>query len=139
MFLSTQRTMVLGFTQDVPYLLPLNYGFLPGTTGVFYFHGALSGKKIELMGKGVQASFVVYQEGLVITGPSACDWGMNYSSVMGEGYLEIVSDPEEKKKGLDCLMAQFQAPIPYGYDEKVFLRTQVFKLTINNLTAKDKH
>lgn len=37
----------------------------------------------------------------------ACDWGMNYESIMGSGSMTIVSDPEERRRGLDLIMAHY--------------------------------
>ena len=73
----------------------------------------------------------------LITGPMACDWGMNYESVMGTGDITIVSDPEERRRGLDLIMAH------YGNASPAYLPAQlevalVLKLAITEMTGKRK-
>lgn len=138
-FLRSCRTLILGFSgSEAPYLLPINYGYLPGPPGEFYFHGAASGKKIDLMGPGVQVGFTVFREGELITGPQACDWGMNFMSVIGQGWLACLDTPEEKRRGLDILMSHFGSPGPHSYEEGHFSHTRVFRLRITEISAKEK-
>lgn len=137
-FLRENKTVVLGLPdKDNPvYVLPLNYGFeAPGT---LWFHGAPVGRKLDLIGQGLTVGFTVYREGLVETGPQACDWGMKFQSVVGQGHLEIVTDESQKRRGLDCLMTQFKAPAPYQYESKLFQYTTVMKLSIQEVTGKEK-
>jgi uncharacterized protein len=73
----------------------------------------------------------------LVTGPMACDWGMNYESIMGTGNIAIVTDSDERRQGLDAIMAH------YGNSSPVYLaeslkETVVLKLTIMEMTGKRK-
>lgn len=79
-------------TDTVPYILPVNFGMEPdGMT--LYIHGAREGAKYALIEKDNRASFELdCTHGLVLEN-GACS--INYESVIGWGYLEDVTEPEE--------------------------------------------
>ncbi len=120
-----------------PYALAVNFGYLAGSPPVLYFHCARQGKKLDLIQANPKAAFIIDRELGLITGPMACDWGMNYESIMGSGNMTIVSDPEERKRGLDLIMAQYGNSSP-AYSPQSLEDTLVLKLTITEMTGKRK-
>ena len=125
--------------ENIPYIVCLNYGYswkkeLP----VLYFHCAHEGKKIEQM---EQNNYICFQldtdhELEYIHEKKHCT--MHYSSIVGMGYLEVVRDEKERKKGLDLLMKQYNNPVPEYYPPHSMTRTTVLKLRVTELTAKKK-
>jgi uncharacterized protein len=120
-----------------PYALALNFGYHPGSPPVLYFHCAKAGKKLDLIRANPRAAFIIDQELELITGPMACDWGMNYESVMGTGGMTIVTGPEERRRGLDLIMAHYGNSSP-AYLPASLEDTLVLKLTTTEITGKRK-
>jgi uncharacterized protein len=120
-----------------PYALAPNFGYQPGSPPSLYFHCARQGKKLDLIQGNPKAAFIIDRALELKTGPMACDWGMNYESIMGTGCIMIVTDSQERKRGLDTIMAQ------YGYSAPVYApesleHTVVLRLTISEMTGKRK-
>lgn len=124
---------------NTPYIVALNFGYewndeLP----VFYFHCAHEGKKIDLMKQNslvclqldVDHEFEYIEEKVYCT--------MNYGSVIAMGKLELVTNEEERVKGLDLIMQHADRPIPKEYPESSLKRTTVLRYTATELTAKQK-
>lgn len=119
---------------QVPYLLPVNFGMEPdGMT--LYIHGAGKGTKYDLIAKDNRASFEMdCTHGLVLE-EQGHECTMNYESVIGWGYLDELTDYEEKLHALMRIMAQYHseefpfnpAPIPY---------TRILRLRVQERTAK---
>jgi uncharacterized protein len=120
-----------------PYALALNFGYLPGPPPTLYFHCARQGKKLDLIQVNPKAAFIIDRDLELKTGPMACDWGMNYESVMGTGCIAIVLDPAERKLGLDAIMAHYGNSSP-TYAPESLEHTVVLKITIAELTGKRK-
>jgi uncharacterized protein len=120
-----------------PYALALNFGYQAGSAPALYFHCARQGKKLDLIRANPKAAFIIDRELGLVTGPVACDWGMNYESIMGTGKMTIVSNLEERKRGLNLIMAQYGSTSP-TYSPQSLKDTLVLKLTINEMTGKRK-
>jgi nitroimidazol reductase NimA-like FMN-containing flavoprotein (pyridoxamine 5'-phosphate oxidase superfamily) len=118
-----------------PYALALNFGYQPSSAPVLYFHCAKEGRKLDLIRANPRAAFIIDRALELITGPMACDWGMDYESIMGAGCITIVTDPQERKRGLDIIMAHYGNPSP-AYAPESLQQTVVLKLTISEMTGK---
>ena len=120
------------FDDDYPYVVPLNYGH---KNNALYFHCALEGRKIELIKKNNKVAFEIEQAYEVIKNDVSCRWTTRYRSVMGTGTIEIISDFNKKKEGLDVIM-QHHGKHDNEYSKKGVDSILVLKLTINSLSAK---
>jgi hypothetical protein len=120
-----------------PYALALNFGYRSGSQPMLYFHCAREGKKLDLIRANPRAAFVIDRPLELVTGPMACDWGMNYESVMGTGRMTLVNDPKERKLGLDLIMAHYDNFHP-AYLPESLEKTLVLKLTVEEMTGKKK-
>ena len=94
---------------DLPYIIPLNFGMnIENNQLVLYFHGALEGKKIELMKQDPRATFemdcnhqfILYEERMSCT--------MGYESVIGHGTIEFI-EADKKYEALKILMRQYHS------------------------------
>ena len=130
------RVCQLAFTaKPVPYLVTLNYGY---HDGALYFHAATEGRKIDLIRQQGQAAFTVALDLELITGENACDWTGRFQSVVGHGEMVLFASAEEKRQGLDRLMAHYSDE-DFSYPDKMIRATAVFKLVISEMTAKQSH
>lgn len=120
-----------------PYVVALNFGYQSGSPPALYFHCARQGKKLDLIRTNPRAAFMIDRALELKTGPMACDWGMNYESIMGTGQVIIVADLEERKRGLDLIMAHYGNSSPVYLPESL-KDTVVLKLTVAEMTGKRK-
>ncbi len=86
-----------------PYIVPLNYGY---KDNALYFHCAKVGKKMDLINIDNNVCFEIVQSREIIKGVNLCDWFKKFRSIIGYGNIEIITDNDEKEKGLDILMQQ---------------------------------
>ncbi len=121
---------------NVPYIVTMNFGYSGGESRCFYFHCANEGKKLEMIRKNSFVCFEMDTDHRVYSGEKGCDWGMNYSSLVGYGNISIVTDIEMKITGLDCIMKQYGGEKKFTYDEKVLTRTTILRLDITEMTGK---
>jgi uncharacterized protein len=122
---------------NLPYIVPLNFGIQPGNPMVLYFHCAPQGRKLDIIRRNNRACFEVEINTKIITGKEACDWSMQYRSVIGFGRLEIVQSDEEKIHGLNVLMEHYAGDGPFEYDPKLLARMVVLKLIVEEISGKE--
>ncbi len=118
--------------EPVPYLIPLNYGY---REGALYFHSALIGRKIDLLRQNPQVAFEISIDLGIVEGEKACDWSARYRSVLGQGRIEFLEEPEEKRRGLDVIMAQYGKG-DFSYPEAAVKNTCIYRLVIAEMTGK---
>jgi nitroimidazol reductase NimA-like FMN-containing flavoprotein (pyridoxamine 5'-phosphate oxidase superfamily) len=118
---------------DLPYIVPMNYGF---SGGALFFHTARVGKKTALIQQNKRVCFEIEYAAEVIRHEQSCSWSTRYRSVIGYGTLEIITDAEEKKKGLDAIMAHYGKKDNNQYHDPYVARIFVLKLTIDQISGK---
>lgn len=121
-----------------PYVLPLNYGYeFQGDRLTLYFHGALAGRKYELLKEGVHpAGFALHCRSRLLPGETAQETSYAYQSLVGEGWVRQLMEPEEKRHGLEVLMACLTQR-PWEIQDAVLLHTAVFALDVEHFEAKE--
>jgi nitroimidazol reductase NimA-like FMN-containing flavoprotein (pyridoxamine 5'-phosphate oxidase superfamily) len=120
------------FDEEYPYVIPLNYGY---KNNALYIHCATGGKKIDLIRKNNKACFEIEDSYKILEDEVSCKWTTKYRSVIGNGKIEIISDFEEKKKGLDVIMTQ-HGKKENLYHKKLVDRVLILKLNIKDVTGK---
>lgn len=130
----------IAFAVDgIPYIVTMNFGYIWKDNLILYFHCAKEGKKLELMRKNNTVCFEMDTDHEIVEAANACDWGMKYRSIVGLGSLESITDENEKKKGLDCIMDHYGFNGKKQYDEKVLHTTEILRLTVIEFTGKKKN
>jgi uncharacterized protein len=122
---------------NVPYIVTMNFGY-SGENGKIYFHSAGEGRKIDMILKNNYVCFELDTNHVLHEGSKACDFGMSYSSVVGYGYITIVSDPAERISGLNQIMSHYTGKSGFSYNQSVLERTMVLRLDISGMTGKKK-
>ncbi len=120
-------------SNNMPYVVPVNYGY---KDNVIYFHCALEGKKIDILKANENVAFEIVSEQELVVGKEACNYTAKYSSVFGTGIAEIITNKDEKIKGLDILMSQYNKEISFTYKEKAVDKVHVIKINIKEITGK---
>lgn len=143
-FLEEARIGVVGMNaDDYPYAVPVNFVWYDGS---IYFHGAGSGKKVDLLQEEPPVCFTVYEEYGTTVDPAPCNADTSYMSVMFFGKIKKVTDFEEAATVLWKIVEKFMP----GYYNKPLtpkfieiyksdmddMPTSVYKLTPDDITAK---
>jgi nitroimidazol reductase NimA-like FMN-containing flavoprotein (pyridoxamine 5'-phosphate oxidase superfamily) len=115
-----------------PYIVPMNYGY---ADGVLYFHGASEGRKLDLIRKNNKVAFEIEQGYEVVKKEVSCRWTTKYRSIIGVGKIEIVTDFDEKRKGLDIIMSHHGRE-ENEYEDNLIENIVVLKLIVESFTAK---
>ena len=127
--------LALNDEEGYPYILPLNFGEkdVDGQL-TLYFHGAMEGKKYELMEKDPRASFEMDCSHELFMNDEKMSCTMKYESVIGRGRLELVPE-EEKEEALAILMRHYhQEDFPFG--RAAMPKKKVFRLVVEQMTGK---
>ena len=120
------------FDENYPYIVPLNFGY---KDNALYFHCALEGKKLDLIKKNNKVAFEIEQSHEIIKDEVSCKWTTKYRSIIGNGKIYIISDKNEKIRGLNIIMQQ-HGKHDNIYNKNAVKNVFVLKLEIENLTAK---
>lgn len=121
--------------EGYPYIVPLNFGMLVKEDRVeLYFHGAAEGKKYELIARDNRAAFEMDCGHLLELDEEQGNCTMNYESVIGRGFVEMVPD-DEKYESLRLLMSHYRQE-DFPFNQKVIPRTNVFRLVVTEMTGK---
>lgn len=93
-FLSENRIGVLCLPDEKnPYGIPLAYFYEPGTV---YLTLGRSGRKLACISRNPHAAFTVYRVPEAFGSPGSMSW----TSVICEGVLENITDPDELEKAV---------------------------------------
>ncbi len=127
------------FDQEYPYIVPLHYGYeLVDGTLVFFMHSAESGQKLALIRNNANVCIELDCDiELISGGDNPCEYGSAFASVIGWGRAEIVSDEEEKIKGLRLLMEN-QTGRDFEIDSSMASSVAVIKVVVSEFMAKSR-
>jgi hypothetical protein len=117
---------------DEPYVVPLSFGYADGT---FYFHSALAGRKIEILGRNNRVCLELEAGVALKPGAKACEWGVGFRSVIGFGRAVLVEDPEARRRALDIIMGHY-AQGPFEYSDAALAKTAVIRVDVERMTGK---
>ncbi len=124
----------LGLADDgMPYVVPMNFGL---GEQCLYLHCAREGLKLDILRRNNRVCFEMDLLREIKTGPEACGWSARYESVIGFGRAVFLSDPEEKRRGLDRIMSHYGAKGPFTYPDESLAKTEVIRIDIDRLTGK---
>jgi len=144
-FLTNTRIGVVGMVDgDMPYTVPVNYVWHNGS---IYFHGMGSGRKEDILSKGPNVSFTVYEEVGTVTDPVPCKADTAYMSVMIFGKVEKTASFDEAAGALQKILDKYMPgfynhPMSASFVEKYRSAhdnkgVAVYKITPSDMTAKE--
>ncbi|MCH5185180.1 MAG: pyridoxamine 5'-phosphate oxidase family protein [Oscillospiraceae bacterium] len=122
---------------DFPYIVPLNFAYTAAGKQIeFYVHGAMAGRKYELMNKNKKCSFEMDIPLGMDCIAERKDVTMRYKCVMGTADITFL-DGDEKQSAIDnIIMNRYEETRNFDYNRKTVAVTAVAKLTVIDLTAK---
>jgi nitroimidazol reductase NimA-like FMN-containing flavoprotein (pyridoxamine 5'-phosphate oxidase superfamily) len=117
---------------DRPYIVPLSFGY---DGAALYFHGALEGKKIDILRKNSNVCFEFDSDGEPIQLDQGCNWSVRYKSVIGYGKARLLEDADSKHRALDIIMRHYSAE-SFEYPEEAVNKTAIIRVDIETVTGK---
>ena len=137
--LDTAKVMHLGVAVDnEPNVVPMNYGCTwENGKMVLYLHSALQGKKLDMIRTNPRVFFEMDCDLTPFEGEKPCQYGLAYSSVMGQGTARIVEDVEEKIRAMSVLM-KTQTGKDFSFNERLVSIVAVIRIDVEEYTAKHR-
>jgi len=125
------------FDDSFPYVVPLHYGYEFKDGNLYFFlHSAKEGHKLDLIRQNPNVCIELECDVEPVSGGEIpCKYGSTYGSVIGRGKAEILTDTNEKIRGLEMLM-QHQIGRSFHIDKTMAESVEVIKISITNFTAK---
>lgn len=121
---------------EFPYIVPLNFAYtVENGRLAFYVHGAMAGRKYELMQNG-KCSFEMDIPLQMECIYEKKDVTMRYKSVMGTAEVTFLSGDDKQKAVDEILMARYEKTRNFEYNRAALERTAVAKLSVIEITAK---
>ena len=127
-------TLSLADEEGRPYGVPIS----PAREGEYiWFHGARDGRKMALLAGNPKGHLTCVGEVRLVPARFTT-W---YQSAMAEGEIEMVTEPEERRHGLEVISRKFAPEAMKSFQEeadKGLERTAVFRMRIRSLTGKGR-
>lgn len=121
--------------KEYPYIVPVNYGMqLEENKIALYFHGAMEGKKYQLMEKNPKVCFEVDCNHGLYTSQEKGNCTMAYESVIGFGTIHTI--PDEEKYDALCILMKHYHKEDFAFNQAVMPQTRVWKLVVDSCTGK---
>jgi uncharacterized protein len=116
-----------------PYLVPLSFGY---DGRALFFHTAVEGRKIDYFRANNRVCFE-FERGVRLKADEqrACKWSIAFESVIGDGIIEELTDPEAKRNGLNQIMRHYSGK-EWDFDSNALARTRVWEVTIASICGK---
>jgi uncharacterized protein len=118
---------------DTPYLVPVNFGY---RDDCLYIHSSSKGKKIDIIKHNSRVCFEMESDVEIVRAEAPCDWTVRYYSVIGFGRAYIVTDYEEKVRGLNAIMEHYSGVPSFQFPEPKVNRVAVIRVNIDSMTGK---
>lgn len=134
--LETCKVCRLGIPDEVPYIVPMNFGFSWDGHLTLYFHSAPRGRKIDLMIRNPKVSFEMDCDHRLVEGSTACRYTYKYASLVGEGTVRFLKDYDEKLRALKAVMRRVTGTDEYVYDEPAVVSVAVFAVDVTDVVGK---
>ena len=122
---------------DFPYIVPVNFAYtVEGAQICFYIHGAMAGRKYEMLTNKPYCSFEMDIPLEMDCMVDIKDVTMRYKSVMGKCKATFL-EGEERQSAIDnIIMARYEETKNFDYNKDAVSRTAVVKLTVTEISAK---
>jgi len=123
----------IGLADDgEPYIVPVCFGY---EKNALYFHGALAGRKVELIRKNNRVSFEMETDVAIVSGDGPCGWTAKYRSVIGVGRACILQSDEEKTHGLKVIMGQYSEK-DFNFPKERLDSVLVVRIDVESIAGK---
>jgi len=118
------------------YIVPLNFGYdILDDEIVLYFHGALEGRKIDIINRNPSVGFEMDTDYELIESEQACGFSSRWKSIIGTGKAEILNSVEDKIHAFDRIMAHYSNKT-WSFNEKMTNHVCLFRVVVSQYSCK---
>ncbi len=128
----------LGIAAEVPYIVPMNFGYEWSDRLTLYFHSAPKGRKIDLLAERPRVAFEMDCDHKLVEGSTACRYTYRYASITGEGRVRFLDDYADKLDALKAIMRRVTGTDAFEYDEPAVRSVAVFAVDAERVTGKKR-
>ncbi len=126
---------------DFPYIVPVNFSYeVENENGrrkiIFYIHGAMAGRKFELMKKNNKCSFEMDIPLKMDFLYDKKDITMRYQSVMGEAELFFIKDEEKESVMQEKILSRTEEMKNFPWNKAALKNCAIVKICVTNISAK---
>lgn len=119
---------------NLPYLLPFNFGYANGT---IFLHSGKEGLKIDILRKNpsVCIAFSTDHKLRFQNEEVACSYSMRYRSVLAFGKVEFIEETEQKIENLNIVMGHYTNR-KFSYNPPSLREVCTYKVVVEKFTCK---
>lgn len=124
-------TVAMTDEDGLPYAVPLSLARVDDKT--FYFHGAMEGKKLDILSKNPRVWLSAVTTCKPTVGPKDGSFTLEFKSAMAQGTAEIVTDEAEKIVAMRAICERFLPKHMDAFDASItrsLARTAVVRITL---------
>jgi hypothetical protein len=109
---------------------------------VIYIHGALAGRMRTNIEANPRVSFCIAEMGRLLPADTAMEVGVEYASVVVFGTVEVVTDEDEARFGLQLLLDRYFPHLKPDVDYRGIIKeeldiTAVYRIKIDSWSGKE--
>jgi hypothetical protein len=109
-----------------------------------YIHGALVGRMRTNLEANPRVSFCIAEMGRLLPAETAMEVGVEYASAVVFGRVEVLTNPDEARRGLQLLLDRYFPKLKPGVDYREILPqeldiTSVYRIKIDSWSGKEEH
>lgn len=124
---------------EFPYIVPVNFSYEADAANgniCFYIHGAMAGRKYELLKKNPKCSFEM-DNLLKIDYLYDChDITTRYECVMGTAEAEEIADYNKEKIMQEKVLSRWEEAKTFPWNRDSLARCAMFKLVVKSISGK---
>ena len=139
-FIDKCEILRLGLSDgDFPYIVPVNFSYeiLEDKKINFYIHGAVAGRKFELMKKNKLCSFEMDTPLKMDFLYKEKDITMRYESVMGTAKIEFIADNEKENIMQNKILSRTKELSEFPWNKAALKKCAVARLCVISISAKE--
>jgi nitroimidazol reductase NimA-like FMN-containing flavoprotein (pyridoxamine 5'-phosphate oxidase superfamily) len=126
-----------------PFIKPTLFVFDESENAI-YIHGALVGRMRTNLEVNPRVSFCIAEMGRLLPADTAMEVGVEYASVVVFGRVEVLTDADESRHGLQLLLDRYFPQMKPGVDYREILPqeldiTSVYRIVIDSWSGKEEH
>lgn len=131
-----------------PYVVPINFAYEPAETsnaatgdsprylGRLYLHTG-EGRKSEALAQNPRVCVAITADAAFYQGPSPCEDGFSFQSVLAEGRVALLRDRPQREKALRAIVAKYDphsSGLPFA--EGALAETLTYSVNIETLSYR---
>lgn len=124
---------------EFPYIVPVNFSYeadFENETISFYIHGAMEGRKYELLTNNKKCSFELDRQIKIDYLYNCNDITTRYECVMGTAEVEEIPESEKEQIMQEKVLSRWEEASSFPWNRDSLKRCALFKITAKTISCK---